>query len=117
MPWQPPSLTVKWGPYTRPDADSQLKTMQMVESGLGANKGVRILTRELALEKLRDNGVIDAEDIADVVAKLDEEQAKADEQARQNAKDLLVDAAAVEPKAPAPAARPSGGKPSGPPPK
>jgi hypothetical protein len=111
MPWQPPSLTVKWGPYQKPDGAEQAKIMELVQAGLGANKGVRILTRELAIEKLRDAGVIETEDIEQLITELDEEQGEADEQARKNAKDLLVDASAVKPAAPAGAARPGGAQP------
>lgn len=96
MPWQPPSLTVTWGAYRKPDPEEQKQTVDGVAVMLGANKGVRIITREIALEKLRDAGVIDFESTEKVIEDLDTEQDEADEKARVVAENQLVDTAAVE---------------------
>lgn len=94
MPWQAPSLVVKWGPYTKPSPEEQLQTVQAVEQALGSP--TKLITRKVGIEKLRDGGVIDVEDVQDMEAELDKEQAAADAKARENAKNQLADAAAVQ---------------------
>jgi hypothetical protein len=96
MPWQPPSLSVRWGAYQKPDAEEQTKTVQAVEGALGANKGVKIITTRLALEKLKQAGVLEIDNVEAVLAELEKEQTDADNKAREDAKNQLADAAAVE---------------------
>lgn len=112
MPWQPPSLTVQWGPYSKPDGEEQQQIVTATMALLG-KEGARIATRELVLEKLRTAGVLDFESIEAVTKALDEEQDAADEKARENAKNQLVDASTVEVETEKKRARIPGAKPPG----
>jgi hypothetical protein len=52
MPWQSPSLTVKWGPYFAPDPDEQNKIVTMVQEALGGTAGTPLITLRAAVEKI-----------------------------------------------------------------
>lgn len=102
MPWQPPSLTVRWGPYRAPSPEEQKQAIDGVMSLLGgggsagSTTGTKIITREMALEKLKSEGVIEFESTEAVIQALEDEQAEADEKARADAKNALADAAAIQ---------------------
>lgn len=93
MPWQPPSLTVKWGPYRKPSPEEQLQAAQAVEALLGAP--TKLLTTRIALEKLRDAGVIDADNLEAVLDELKKEQEEADKKAEADAAREVDNAIAV----------------------
>lgn len=75
MPWNPPSLTLKWGPYTKPDPEEQLNTVRTVQEALA---GTPLITLRLGVEKLRQGGVFDIDNVDAVIEEL---EAKAGEQA------------------------------------
>jgi hypothetical protein len=93
MPWQPPSLTVRWGSYRKPDPEEQLQMVQAIVQAMGGP--TKLLTVRLALEKLRDAGVIDADNLEAVIAELKKEQAEADAKAEADADRAVNDAIAV----------------------
>lgn len=76
MTWSPPNLTLKWGPYTKPDAEEQLKAVQTVQAALGGTAGVPIITMQLAVEKLRQSGVFDIDNVAAVIEELEAKAAE-----------------------------------------
>ena len=81
MPWQPPSLTLKWGAYVKPDEQSQLFMVQGVQAALGGSGGTAIITKRIALEKLKQAGVFEIENVSAVLEALEEEsQAKLEQQ-------------------------------------
>jgi hypothetical protein len=116
MTWQPPSLTVKWGPYRRPDPEEQLQTIQAVQAAMGGT-GAKLMTLRVAIEKLRGDGFLDVDNIDALIKELESEQAKADEKARQDAKNQLADAAAVDVERETKIARATGAQSKGPLPK
>lgn len=71
-----PSLTLRWGPYSQPDPAEQLSTVQAVQAALGGVGGQPLITLPIAVEKLRQSGVFDIDNVSAVVAEL-EKQAKA----------------------------------------
>lgn len=73
MPWQPPSLTLQWGAYVKPDEQSQLFMVQAVQAALGGSGGTAVITKRMALEKLNQAGVFDIENVSAVLDALDEE--------------------------------------------
>jgi hypothetical protein len=73
MPWQPPSLSLKWGSYVKPDEQSQLFVVQAVQAALGGSGGTQIITKRLALNKLKQAGVFEIENISAVLESLQEE--------------------------------------------
>lgn len=93
MPWQPPSLTVKWGPYRQPSPEEQLAGAQSVAALAGP--GTKLFPVKTALEKLRDLGILNADNLQDVLDELDREQKAADEKATADADRALNDAIAV----------------------
>jgi hypothetical protein len=115
MPWQPPSLTVKWGPYRKPDPEEQLQAVQAVEAAMGAP--TKLLTVRIALEKLRDAGFINADNLEAVIDELKKEQAEADAKANADADRQLDDAIAIADATAKAKARTAGGgaPPKGPP--
>ena|SRR5687767_594209 len=112
MPWQAPSLTVQWGPYRKPDPEEQLKTVQGVMAAMGAP--TKLLTVRIALEKLRDGGVLNADNLQAVIDELKKEQAEADAKADADADRQVEDAIAI---ADATAKAKAGTAGGGPPPK
>ena len=112
MPWQPPSLTVKWGPYSKPDGEEQQQLVTATMALLG-KEGGRVATTKLVIEKLRTAGVLDIDNLQALLDELEKEQADADEKARANAKNQLDDAAAVEVETEKKRARIPGAKPAG----
>lgn len=93
MPWQPPSLAAKWGPYRKPDPEEQLQTVQAVMAAMGVP--TKLLTVRIALEKLRDGGVLDADNLQAVIEELKKEQAEADAKAEADADRQVEDAIAI----------------------
>ncbi len=93
MPWQAPSLTVKWGAYTKPDPEEQLQTVQAVQQAMGTP--TKLLPVRTALEKLRDAGFIGADNLEAVLDELEKEQAEADAKAEADADRQLNDAVAI----------------------
>jgi hypothetical protein len=78
MSWQVPSLSLKWGPYNKPEPEEQLKTMQVVQQGLGGAAGKQVFTLQMGIEKLRQEGVIDVDNIEALIEQIEKER---DEQA------------------------------------
>lgn len=77
MPWQPPSLTLRWGAYTKPDEQAQLYMVQAVQGALGGAGGKQIITKRIGLEKLKQAGVFEIENVSAVLDAVDEESQKA----------------------------------------
>ncbi len=93
MPWQAPSLTVKWGPYRTPSPEEQLAGVQAVMAAAGV--GAKLFPVKTALEKLRDLGILNADNLQDVLDELDREQKEADAKAEADADRALNDAVAI----------------------
>lgn len=70
MSWSPPTLTLNWGTYFKPDAEDEAKTVDTVIKA----KDASIITKRTAVEKVRRIFGIDA--VAEYVEALDEEAAK-----------------------------------------
>lgn len=70
--WQPPSLTLRWGPYTRPDPQEQ---QQLVTAVVAAING-GLMTRRMGVEKLAADGVVVIENVGAVVEELEAQAAK-----------------------------------------
>lgn len=87
--WKPPTITLKWGSYTKSDPDEEQK--QVTAVGLALDKG--IITKRCAVEKLRH--VFDIENVDAFLEALEEESAKNQERQVENAKAM---AEAVPPK-------------------
>ena len=81
MPWLDPSLTLKWGPYQKPDAEEQQAIATSVKTLLDAG----LITKSMALEKLKSAGIIDVENIAAVVEELEHEAEEAQQKAMEMA--------------------------------
>lgn len=113
MPWQPLSLTLKWGAYVKPDEQSQLFMIQGVQEALGGVGGKPCITRRMALEKLRDAGVFEIENISAVLDGLDEEAQQALEQAQAQMAAQTPPGESGSPAKPAPA-KPTKSKPKAP---
>lgn len=109
MPWQAPSLTAKWGPYRKPDPEEQAQMATAVETLLGTP--TKLFTTRIALEKLRDAGVLDADNLEAVIAELKKEQEEAEAKERENAESELNDAIALADATAKARAREGGGKP------
>lgn len=93
MPWQAPSLTVKWGPYRKPDPEEQVQVVEAVMAAMGAP--TKLLPLRIALEKLRDGGVLNADNLQAVIDELKKEQAEADAKADADADRQVNDAIAI----------------------
>jgi hypothetical protein len=105
-----PSLTVIWGPYAQPDPTEEQAVVTTVRTAMGggAGGGEPLITKRIALEKLRE--VFEFESVDAVLDDLEKEtQERADKAVKQAAA-----MAAVQP-TPAPLVAPA--KPSAPPPK
>lgn len=89
MPWKPPSLVLKWGPYTKPDPEEQNKTVTAVQGALGGASGQPIITLKMAVEKLKQSGTFDIDNVDAVV---DELTKQAKEKAAKEAEDAEVTA-------------------------
>jgi len=112
MPWQAPSLSVRWGAYSKPDPAEQLQTVQAVQAGMGTP--TKLLTIRGALEKLRDSGYLAVDNLEAVIDELKKEQAEADAKAEADADRQVSDSIAI---ADATAKAKAGAAGGGPPPK
>lgn len=73
MPWTPPSFTLQWGTYFKPDAEDEAKTVDTVIKAKDAN----VITQRTAVEKLRR--VFGIESVADYLDQLEEEREEREE--------------------------------------
>lgn len=74
--WRPPSLSVIWGPFFRPDTAEQQLTVAMVVQAWVAGGAGNLITRRMALEKLKDVFPYESEE---AILKQLEEEAQARE--------------------------------------
>lgn len=77
MPWLEPSISLRWGPYTRLDGDEQKMVVDMTV----AAKTAGLITTRMAIEKFADAGVFDVDSIDAVLDALEEERDADDERA------------------------------------
>lgn len=70
MPWSPPSLTVVWPSYFRPDPEDQGKLVELTAKARGAG----LITTRSALEKLQSVFAVESVDAA--LAALENEAAE-----------------------------------------
>lgn len=75
MPWLDPSITLRWGPYTRLDGDEQKSVVDLTV----AAKNAGVITKRQAVEKLSSAGVFEVENVEAALEALEEEQTKNDE--------------------------------------
>ncbi len=109
MPWQSPSLTARWGAYRKPDPEEQKQVVEGVQLALGAP--TKLLTTRGALEKLRDEGFIDVDNLEAVIDELKKEQAEADEKKKADAENELNNAIELADATAKARAKSAGGKP------
>ncbi len=72
MPWLDPSLSLRWGPYTKLDGDEQAK---IVDATLKAKQG-GIITTRMAVEKV--GGIFGIENVDAALNALEQEQQATD---------------------------------------
>jgi hypothetical protein len=73
VPWLDPSLSLRWGPYTKLDGDEQQKIVTAVVSA----KKEGIITTRMALEKIAP--IFGIENVDAALHTLEEEQQKRDQ--------------------------------------
>jgi hypothetical protein len=95
MGWQPPTITVKWGPYFPPDADEEQKIVTTTQQALGGGVGggTPIITLRSAVEKIAPIfGIENIEAVLDDLEKAAEEKRQKEQDAalteQQNLHDL-----------------------------
>jgi hypothetical protein len=69
--WRPPSISVLWGPFFRPDTAEQQLTVAMVVQAWVAGGAGNLITRRMALEKLKEVFPYESEEA--ILQQLDEE--------------------------------------------
>lgn len=78
-----PSLSVKWGPYDQPDPDEEQKIVTTVRTAVGGGTaGEPLITKRLAVEKLRE--VFDIENVDAVLDELEKESEERQQKALQH---------------------------------
>jgi hypothetical protein len=75
--WVAPRLEPKWGPYFPPGEQDQLFVVQLAAQA----KDAGIATTTMCVEKLRDAGVFNVSSAKEVVKGIDDERAKAQQEA------------------------------------
>lgn len=75
MPWQAPTVTVKWGSYFEPDAEEEHKIVTMVQEAMGGKSGKPIIQLRHALEKVAP--IFGIENIESALADLEKEHEEA----------------------------------------
>ncbi len=73
MPWVEPSITLKWGPYSKPDPADQTAIVTLTQAALGGTAGQPLITKRMAVEKIAD--IFGIEDIDAALDSLEEEDA------------------------------------------
>jgi hypothetical protein len=83
--WMPPRLEAVWGPYFAPNEQDQLAVMQLVVQGFEGG----VITRQMAVEKLTQNGLFDVGSAAEVVEAIVEELQDQQDRDNQNLHDTM----------------------------
>lgn len=97
MPWQSPTLAVKWGPYFAPDPTEQTALIAMVQEALGGKGGKPLIQLRQAVEKIAP--IFGITNIEATVKAVEEEQAKRDAaEVEKSANEAKALAAVVPPK-------------------
>lgn len=91
MPWQAPTIAVKWGPYFPPDPEEESKIVSTVQEALGSKNGTPIIQLRHAVEKIAPYFGIENIDAA--LEGLEAEQVERDKKALETTK-LTLDAEA-----------------------
>lgn len=82
-----PSLTVQWGDYDKADPEEESKIVTTVRTALGgAGGGEPLITRRLALQKIRT--VFGVENVDAVLDELEQEGAERQEKALEQAQKM-----------------------------
>lgn len=117
MPWNPPSITVKWGPYSSPDPAEQKAVVETVQLALGAGGTAPLITPRMGVEKLNQDGVFDIDDVDKLLDELEQAKIEQEEkQAEQAQRELDAAITQIDAKARAGGSPPDApGKPAGPP--
>jgi len=77
--WTPPSIAIKWGPYTKPDPSEQQAVVGLVVAARGGKtpngdaSGEPLITKRAAVEKLKEAGVFTIDNVAAFLESLEEE--------------------------------------------
>jgi len=79
MPWVEPSITLRWGPYSKPDPEEQTAIVTLTQAALGGPGGKPLITKRAAVEKIAD--IFGIEDIDAALEALEKELAEADQKA------------------------------------
>lgn len=99
--WNPPALTLRWGPYNRPDPDDKVK--QINATKLAYDGG--LITLRKAVESIKDQFGIEAVDA--FMDELEEERAKKQDEALKNAESMAKISGPPKPGAPNAPPKPS----------
>ncbi len=86
MTWCPPSISLRWGAYFKPDADDDAKA---VDTAIKARDG-KIITLRSAVESVK--GTFNIENVDQYLEALEEETAEAMQQQQQMAADMMLQA-------------------------
>src|SRR6187549_1549617 len=95
MPWNPPSLTLKWGPYTKPDPTEQKAVVETVQLALGGPAGTPLITQRMGIEKLHQAGVFDVDNVDALLLQLEEQKVEKEQKELETAEREL-DAAVTQ---------------------
>ena len=79
MPWVEPSITLRWGPYSKPDPEEQTAIVTLTQAALGGAGGKAVITKRMAIEKIAD--IFGIEDIDAALDSLEQEQEEAAQKA------------------------------------
>jgi hypothetical protein len=79
MPWVDPGLTLRWGPYAKPDPEEQTAIVGLTQSALGAGAtgGQKLVTLRTAVAKIAPFfGIDDIDAALEALKKETEDDAK-----------------------------------------
>jgi len=108
---QLPSISLRWGPYTKTSPEEQTQVVAMVQQALGAGgTGEQLIPKRVAIEKIAPIFGIDNVDA--ILESLEDEQAEKDERAAEQMKTEadILHSAANDPAGAKPGGSASGGK-------
>lgn len=75
MLWVDPSITLRWGPYSRPDGQEQGAIVKLTCDA----KTAGLITTRMAIEKLSESGVFEIDNVDAALKAIEEERAENDQ--------------------------------------